>query len=219
VTVRVVLCNEEPLARAGLRALLTSVGDVDVIGEASSPIGTVAAARRLKPDVVLMDVSMLGVQALDVIRELAEPKNGEPIAVLVLATQVEDRYLVESLRVGARGLIHKGVQPEEVVCAIRMIAKGSAVLSPPATYRLRDLLRSLPAVKHPSPALAQLTSREREILVLIARGWTNARIAKELSLGMATVKSHVYHLRRKLNVEDRAQVVVFAYQNNLIPDC
>lgn len=214
-TTRVLLCDREPLFREGLRAVLAGTEGLQVVGDVGDGFGAVAMAGLLKASLVVMSMPAVDIRSLNCIRELTEA--GDPVAVLVLSTLDDDRNLVEALRAGAKGFLHKEAGPEEVVQAIRAIAAGDAALGAPAARRVLELLRDLPRVSPPpSPALASLTRREREMLGLIARGWSNERIARELSLGRATVKSHVYHLSQKLNAADRAQVVVFAYEHGVV---
>lgn len=188
-----------------------------MIRETSTVRETVKAALHLKADLVMLDGAMLDRREGNVISELAHPHNGKSIPVIVLGTPVEERHLMEVLRAGARGLLHKGVGPDEVLSTVRVIVAGEAAVSPPIARRLLVLVSRLPTpMKRPTSLLAQLTMREQEILGLVARGRSIAQIASELSLGTSTVKSHFYHVRHKLGLKDRVQAVIFAYENGLV---
>lgn len=217
MTTHIVICHQDPLWRTGLRVSLEAAEDFEVIGETSTVQETVRAAIRLNPDLVMLEGAMLDRREPNVIDELANLQHGRSIPVIVLGAPVEERHLLEVLRAGARGLLHKGVGAEEVLSTARVIAAGEAAISPPVARRLLGLMSRFPTpAVLPISLLAQLTRREAEILRLVAKGWSIAEIAKELSLGTSTVKSHFYHVRQKLGLKDRVQAVIFAYENGLV---
>jgi DNA-binding NarL/FixJ family response regulator len=216
VTLRVVVADDQALVRAGFRMILEANG-VEVVGEAADGREAVEVSRRLRPDVVLMDIRMPGVDGLEATRQLAGPDVVEPIRVLVLTTFDLDDYVYEALQAGASGFLLKDVSRDELVHAVRVVAAGDALLAPSVTRRLiEEFSRQRPA---PRPSLHQLdplTSRERDVLGLVARGMSNAEIASELFVGEATVKSHVAHVLMKLGLRDRIQAVIFAYEVGLV---
>ncbi|MBV9471695.1 MAG: response regulator transcription factor [Solirubrobacterales bacterium] len=209
---RVVIADDQPLMRAGFRAVLEASGEVEVVGEAGDGQEAVAAVRALKPDVVLMDVRMPKLDGIEAIRQLPSHR------VLVLTTFGLDEYIVEALRAGASGFITKDVPADELVRAVRVVAAGDALLTPAITRQLLDrVARRLPAPVAGGPdVLAELTEREREVLELLARGMSNAEIADALVVGEATVKTHVSNVLMKLGLRDRVQAVVLAYEVGLV---
>ena len=209
---RVVIADDQPLMRAGFRAVLEASGEVEVVGEAGDGQEAVAAVRALKPDVVLMDVRMPKLDGIEAIRQLPSHR------VLVLTTFGLDEYIVEALRAGASGFITKDVPADELVRAVRVVAAGDALLTPAITRQLLDrVARRLPAPVPGGPdVLAELTEREREVLELLARGMSNAEIADALVVGEATVKTHVSNVLMKLGLRDRVQAVVLAYEVGLV---
>ena len=210
--VRLLIADDQPLMRAGFRAVLEATGDMEVVGEASDGEEAVRAARSLKPDVVLMDVRMPNLDGIEAIRQLPNYR------VLVLTTFGLDEYIVEALRAGASGFITKDVPAEQLVHAVRVVAAGDALLTPAVTRQLLDrVARRLPApVSHSPDELNELTEREREVLELLARGMSNAEIAAALVVGEATVKTHVSNVLMKLGLRDRVQAVVLAYEMGLV---
>jgi DNA-binding NarL/FixJ family response regulator len=209
---RLVIADDQPLLRAGFRAVLEATGEMEVVGEAEDGEQAVALARRLRPDVVLMDIRMPVLDGIEATRRLAGHR------VLILTTFGLDDYIIEALRAGASGFILKDVPTAELVRAVRVIADGDALLSPAVTRRLLDRVgRRLPASATGSPAaFAELTEREREVFELLARGFSNAEIAEALMVGEATVKTHVSNVLTKLGLRDRVQAVVLAYESGLI---
>ena len=216
MTLRVVVADDQPVARAGFRTILESSG-IEVVAEAGNGLEAVAAARRTRPDVVLMDIRMPELDGIEATRQLAGPAVVDPVRVLVLTTFDLDEYVYEALRAGASGFLLKDVGREELVAAVRVVAAGEALLAPSVTRRLlEEFARSSP-VERPAPAsLDALTPRELEVLVLMARGRSNAEIAAELYVGEATVKSHVAHLLMKLGLRDRVHAVIHAYEVGLV---
>jgi DNA-binding NarL/FixJ family response regulator len=209
---RVLIVDDQPLMRAGFRAVLEATGEMEVVAEAGDGAEAVAAARAVKPDVILMDIRMPNLDGIEAIRQL--PSN----RVLVLTTFGLDEYIVEALRAGASGFITKDVPAEELVRAVKVVASGDALLTPAVTRQLLDrVARRLPAPVSSGPEqLAELTERERDVLELLARGMSNAEIAEALIVGEATVKTHVSNVLMKLGLRDRVQAVVLAYEIGLV---
>jgi DNA-binding NarL/FixJ family response regulator len=216
---RILLVDDQPLIRMGFRMVLDEEPDLRIVGEASDGDEAVAAALRLDPDVVVMDVRMPGTDGIEATRMLVErcPRS----RVLILTTFDLDEYAFSGLRFGASGFLVKDAPPTELVRAIRAIASGDAVVAPRVTRRLLDVYaHRLPDLRNGSepddPTMAALTRREREILVEVARGLSNAEIAASLFVAEATVKSHLGRVLMKLGLRDRVQAVVYAYQVGLI---
>jgi DNA-binding NarL/FixJ family response regulator len=218
VTTRVLLVDDQPLLRTGFRMILSAEADLTVVGEAGDGASAVELARRLRPDVVLMDIRMPGTDGIQATRALAGPGVEEPIKVLILTTFGLDEYVVESLRAGASGFLLKDAPPEDLVEAIRIVAAGEALLAPSVTRRLLDRVASRlpPANEDTIPALSQLTERELEVLKLMARGLSNAEIAEKLVVSETTVKTHVSRVLAKLDLRDRVQAVILAYETGLV---
>lgn len=211
---RVVVADDQHIVRGGLRMILEAA-DIDVVAEAADGAGAVDLVVQLKPDVVLMDIRMPVVDGIEATRQIVGLQPGTK--VLVLTTYGDDEYVVEALRAGAAGFLLKMDSPPRLVEAVRIVAAGEALLAPTVTRRLIDHFISAPPVQRiPPPQLAELTPREREVLTLIARGLSNAEIGRELYLGEGTVKTHVVRILAKLRLRDRVQVVVFAYENQLV---
>jgi DNA-binding NarL/FixJ family response regulator len=210
--VRVVIADDQPMMRAGFKAVLEATGAIEVVAEASSGEEAVAAANAHSPDVVLMDIEMPGMDGIEATRRLPRHR------VLILTTFGLDEYIVDALRAGASGFLLKDAPTEDVVGAVRSVAAGDAVLSPTVTRQLLDQVgRRLPAPVSRSPeTLAELTDREREVLRMLAAGLSNAELAEALYLSEATVKTHVSNLLGKLGLRDRVQAVIYAYETGLI---
>lgn len=218
MTIRVVLIDDQQLVRAGFRLLLETERDIEVAGEAGDGRAGVDLVRRLRPDVVLMDIRMPELDGVEATRLLASSSGSAGPKVLILTTYDADEYVVEALRAGASGFLLKDAPPQQLIDAIRVIASGDALLAPSVTRRLLDrFARRLPSSRQPAvEALRELTERESEVLTLMARGMSNAEIAGELSVTEATVKSHVSHVLDKLELRDRAQAVVLAFDVGLV---
>ena len=218
MTTRVLLVDDQPLLRTGFRMILSAEPDLQVVGEAGEGAAAVELARRLRPDVVLMDIRMPGMDGIQATRALAGPGVEDPLKVLMLTTFGQDEYVVESLRAGASGFLLKDAPAEDLVEAIRVIAAGEALLAPSVTRRLLDRVASRlpPANDNAVPALSELTERELEVLKLVARGLSNAEIAEKLVVSETTVKTHVSRILGKLGLRDRVQVVILAYETGLI---
>jgi DNA-binding NarL/FixJ family response regulator len=215
--IRVLIVDDQSLVRAGFRMILEAESDIEVVGEAADGADAVTAVGELEPDVVLMDVRMPNVDGLEATRRLLDGKAEGP-RVLILTTFDLDEYVYEALRVGASGFLLKDTPPEQLVDAIHVVANGDALLSPVITRRvIEEFVRRPPdSVRKPSPALQELTARELEILGYIARGLSNAEIAKAAFVSETTVKTHVAHVLMKLRLRDRVQAVVFAYENGVV---
>ena len=210
--IRVLIADDQPLARAGFKAVLEATGGVQVVAEAQDGDQAVELARRHDPDVVLMDIRMPGTDGIEATRRMPNQK------VLILTTFGLDDYIIEALRAGASGFLLKDAPVEELVRAVRTVAAGDAQLSPAVTKRLLEqVARRLPAaVPRDSGALADLTERELEVLRLLAAGMSNAEIAATLVVSEPTVKSHVSNVLQKLGLRDRVQAVIYAYENGLV---
>jgi DNA-binding NarL/FixJ family response regulator len=215
----VLLVDDQELVRAGFRIILNSEPGIEVVGEAANGADAIVAARRLRPDVICMDVQMPGMDGLDATRAIVADPDVDS-SVLMLTTFNREDYLFESLQAGASGFLLKTASPEQLVEAVAVLARGDALLSPDVTRSV--IQRSIEqrgfasaASARPVPDLG-LTEREAEVLTLVARGWSNSEIAASLFLGEATVKSHVSKVLQKLGVRDRVQAVVFAYENGLV---
>jgi DNA-binding NarL/FixJ family response regulator len=209
---RVVIADDQPMMRAGFKAVLEASGDIEVVAEASNGEEAVRAANAHAPDVVLMDIRMPGMDGIEATRRLPRQR------VLILTTFGLDQYILEALRAGASGFLLKDAPTQEVVAAVRAVAAGDAVLSAAVTRQLLDqVARRLPsAVSRRPEELDLLTEREREVLRMLANGLSNAEIATALVVSEATVKSHVSHLLGKLGLRDRVQAVIYAYETRLI---
>jgi DNA-binding NarL/FixJ family response regulator len=211
---RVVVADDQELVRTGFRVIVDAEPDMEVVGEAADGRETIDAVRRHKPDVVLMDIRMPNLDGIEATRVIAnEPRAPR---VLILTTFDLDEYVYEALRAGASGFLLKDAGAAELLHGVRVVAAGEALLAPSITRRLiEDFARRPPATAAPV-ALADLTRRELEVLGLIARGLSNADIARELVVGDATVKTHVARIFAKLDLHDRAQAVVVAYESGLV---
>jgi DNA-binding NarL/FixJ family response regulator len=215
--IKVLLVDDQAMLRLGFRMILEAEPDLAVVGEASDGAEAVTQARTLSPDVVLMDVRMPEMDGIEATRQLLE--GGESGSKVVMLTTFDmDEYVYEALRAGASGFLLKDVPPEQLVAGIRAVASGDALLAPSVTRRvIEEFVRRPPDTVRQAPAsLAELTARELEVLKLIARGLSNAEIAKELFVSETTVKTHVAHVLMKLNLRDRVQAVVLAYESGLV---
>ncbi|GGL28851.1 response regulator [Planomonospora parontospora] len=217
MTIRVLLADDEPLLRMAFTMVLDAQPDMEVVGEAGDGAEAVRLARRLRPDVVLMDVRMPGTDGIEATGRIV--RNRRQTRVLILTTFDLDEYAFAGLKAGASGFLLKNALPEELLAAIRSIASGDAVVSPRITRRLlENFAHGLPAGGAPpgDGRLELLTPREREVLIEVARGLSNTEIAAELHLAEATVKTHLGRILAKLELRDRVQAVVFAYENRLV---
>ena len=209
---RVLIVDDQPLMRAGFKSVLEASGQVDVVGEAATGAEAIEQARRLDPDVVLMDVRMPDMDGIQATRRMPRQK------VLILTTFGLDEYIIEALRAGASGFLLKDAPVDDLLGAVRAVAAGDAQLSPAVTKRLLDqVARRLPAaVDRDDALLEELTARELEVLRLLAVGMSNAEIGGALVVSEATVKTHVSSVLGKLGLRDRVQAVIYAYENGLV---
>ena len=216
MSLRVLIVDDQALVRAGFRMILDAEEDIDVAGEAADGADAVAEAQRLKPDVILMDVRMPNVDGIEATRRVLSA-DGVDAKVVMLTTFDMDEYVYDALRAGASGFLLKDVPPEQLVAGIRAVAEGDALLAPSVTRRVIEEFVKRPLSSGPATPseVAQLTARELEVFKLLARGLSNAEIAKELFVSDTTVKTHVAHILMKLGVRDRVQAVVLAYECGL----
>jgi DNA-binding NarL/FixJ family response regulator len=234
--IRVLLADDQALIRAGFRVLLEAAGDVEVIGEAVNGEQAVALARAERPDVILMDIRMPEVDGLESTRRIAADDDLADVKVVILTTFESDDYVYQALRAGASGFLVKDAEPEDLIRAVRVVARGEALLSPSVTRRLIATFASRapgvgpsvgPGVNgarqravqdrpRPGRDLSRITEREREVLALVAEGLSNDEIATRLYLSPLTTKTHVSHIMTKLDARDRAQLVVIAYESGLV---
>jgi DNA-binding NarL/FixJ family response regulator/class 3 adenylate cyclase len=213
----ILIVDDQALVRAGFRMILDAEDDVEVVGEASSGTEAIDEVRRLRPDIVLMDVRMPELDGIEATRRLLADEDAQT-KIVMLTTFDMDEYVYEALRAGASGFLLKDVPPEQLVEGIRAVGSGEALLAPSITRRvIEEFVRRPPeTARTPPPELEELTERELEVLKLIARGLSNAEIAKELFVSETTVKTHVSRILMKLQLRDRVQAVVFAYESDLI---
>ncbi|HEY6593788.1 MAG TPA: response regulator transcription factor [Asanoa sp.] len=214
--VRVLLADDQPLLRTGFRMVLGAESDLDIVGEAGDGAEALELSRRLLPDVVLMDIRMPRMDGVAATRAIVDARL--PVRVLILTTFDLDEYVLGALRAGASGFLTKDVPADDLVNAIRTVAAGEAVVAPRILKRLLDTFAgSLPEPQAAPPKrLDTLTEREREVLVQVARGLSNAEIAKALTVSETTIKTHVGHVLTKLGLRDRVQAVVLAYETGLV---
>ncbi len=214
MTIRVLIADDQELVRTGFRAILNAEPDLDVVGEARDGREVIEAARRLRPEVVLTDIRMPNLDGIQATRRITAGDDSP--RVLILTTFDLDEYVYDALRAGASGFLLKDAAADDLLQAIRVIAAGEALLAPSITRRLIEDYTRRPAPRRQPDALASLTTRELEVMRLLARGMPNTDIARELYLGDATVKTHIARIFTKLNLHDRAQAVVLAYETGLV---
>lgn len=219
---RVLIADDQDLVRSGFRLILMSYDDLEVVGEARDGTQVVERARQVKPDVVLMDIRMPGMNGIEATRLITTDPLLEDVHVLILTTFDLDEYVYDALAAGASGFLLKDAEPDEIAAAIRIVAAGDALIEPSITRRLIETFVAMNPQGRPtvpdagSHDLTTLTDREREILLLVARGLTNDEIGAELVISPATVKTHLARIMPKLNAHDRAQLVVRAYEGGLV---
>ncbi|MER7519787.1 response regulator transcription factor [Streptomyces sp. NPDC126499] len=215
--IRVVLADDQTLVRAGFRSILTDEDDIEVVGEAADGEQAVALARELRPDVVLMDVRMPVLDGLEATRRITGDTRLDGVRVVILTTFDVDDYVYGALRAGASGFLVKDTEPMELLHGIRVVARGDALIAPAVTRRLiAEFAGRAARQPDPSPRLNALTEREREVMGLVGAGLSNDEIAQRLVLSPATAKTHVSRIMTKLDVRDRAQLVILAYESGMI---
>ena len=216
--IRVGVADDQPLVRAGLRAMIEQAGDLVHVGEAGDGRSAVDLARLLRPDVMLMDVRMPGLDGIEATRRITSDPATAAVRIVVLTTFDLDDYVYGALRAGASGFLLKDAPPEQVFEAVRVVASGEALLDPAVTRRLIVEFAQRPQPPQPRavPALRLLTDREREVLELVGQGMSNLEIAQRLVVSPATAKTHVTRILSKLQARDRAQLVVLAYESGLV---
>jgi len=220
VSIRVLLVDDQPLLRQGYRMVLSAQDDLEVVGEAAEGAAAVRAAHALRPDVVLMDVRMPGMDGIEATRQIVQ--QTPDVRVIILTTFDVDQYAFSALRAGASGFLLKNVPPDDLLSGIRAVATGDAVVAPSMTRRLLDAFASylpdeLDSAEPRESVLDVLTERERQVLVLVATGLNNREIAAELVLSEATVKTHIGRILTKLDLRDRVQAVILGYHTGLAP--
>jgi DNA-binding NarL/FixJ family response regulator len=215
MTIRVLIADDQHLVRSGFRMILESEDDFDVVAEAANGEEAIAAARRLRPDVALMDLRMPTMDGIAATAAIVS--DGKmPTRVLVVTTFDTDEHVYAALRAGASGFLLKDAPPDELAAAVRLIAAGEALLAPSVTRRVIEEFARISRDPGARPVLHDLTERELDVLRLVARGLSNAEIAQDLTIGETTVKTHVGNILMKLDVRDRAQAVVAAYESGLV---
>ncbi|WP_410607713.1 response regulator [Amycolatopsis sp. lyj-109] len=212
--IRVLLADDQPLIRSGFRALLDVEDDIEVVAEAGDGGEAVRLALAHRPDIALVDVQMPGVDGIEATRRIAADPALAAVHVVILTNYGLDEYVFEALRAGAAGFLVKDIQPEDFLHAVRVAARGDALLAPSITRKLIDRYVTQPLV--PGAGLAELTNREREAVTLVARGLANEEIAERMVISPLTAKTHVNRAMMKLHARDRAQLVVFAYESGLV---
>ena len=217
--VRVLICAELPVVREGLRTLLDSAADIDVVSTTGSGMEAIMLSRSLRPHVVVTDLRLEeGITALEMIRRLGKEALDPQPRVVVFAMGDSDETMSDVLHAGASGLLGNDASPEDLVAAVRLAADGQTMLAPAVAHRLVTWFRERRSPAQPvlEPVVSTLTSRERQVMLLIARGLSTDEIARELTVGVATVRTHVYRVRCKLGVRDRAELVSFAYRSGIM---
>lgn len=218
MAVRVLICDELPVVRDGLRTLLGSVPDIEVIETTGNGMEAIMLSRSLRPDVVVTDLGLEGMPGLEMIRLLSKEDVDPPLRVVVFAMSDTDETMSDVLHAGASGLLGKDASLADLISAIRLAASGQTMLAPVVAQRLVNWFRDRrsPSEVVLEPMVSTLTQRERQVMMLIARGLSVNDIARELTIGVATVRTHVYRLRRKLGARDRAELVSFAYRSGIM---
>jgi DNA-binding NarL/FixJ family response regulator len=215
MSTRVFIADDQALVRAGFRRLLETTPGIKVVGEAGDGQEAVDGARRSRPDLVLMDIRMPRLDGIEATRRLVS--DGTGMRVLILTTFGLDDYVYDALRAGASGFMLKDSPPEELLAAVDVVARGEALIAPAVTRAvIEEFVRRSPAASPPPPVLDHLTAREREVLELVAQGLSNAEIAERLVVSSGTAKTHVAHILSKLDLRDRIQAVILAYESGLV---
>ena len=216
MTIRVLVADDQDIVRAGLTMILDAQPGIEVIGQAADGREAVMLARRLRPDVCLFDIRMPGVDGIEATRQLAGPDVEEPLAVVVITTFDLDEYVHGALKAGARGFLLKDAGPALLTQAIQAAAHGDALIAPSITARLLSTFAHTYAGSPPAQPIEPLTSREEEVLIPVAQGWTNSEIADDLHISISTVKTHLASLMRKLHARNRVEIAMWAYETGRI---
>jgi DNA-binding NarL/FixJ family response regulator len=214
--IRVVVADDQAIVRTGLRIMLNAQPDIEVVGEAADGHQAVLLARELRPDVCLVDIRMPVLDGLAATRQLAGPGVADPLAVVVITTFDLDEYVYGALRAGARGFLLKDTGPELLAQAVRSAADGQALIAPSVTVRLLRAFAEVPAGRPAAQPISPVTAREEEVLIAVARGLTNLEIADALHISLSTVKTHLASLMAKLNVRNRVEIAMWAYETRRI---
>jgi DNA-binding NarL/FixJ family response regulator len=214
--IRVLLVDDQPLIRSGFRALLDAEGDIQVVAEAGNGSDGVALARQHLPDVAFVDIQMPGMDGIEATRQIAGDPALTSVHVVILTNYGMDEHVFHALRAGASGFLVKDIQPEDFLHAVRVAARGDALLAPSTTRMLIDRYVTQPLVSGNGTALKELTRREREAVILVAQGLSNEQIAERMVISPLTARTHVSRAATKLQVRDRAQLVVLAYESGLV---
>jgi DNA-binding NarL/FixJ family response regulator len=218
MSVRVLVADDQEIVRTGLRMILDAQPDIDVVGEAADGRRAVELARRLRPDVCLLDIRMPGMDGLEATRLLTGPAVHDPIAVVVITTFDLDEYVFAALRAGARGFLLKDAGPDLLAQAVHAAARGDALIAPNITARLLEVFAGGGPAAPPAQPIDPLTEREEQVLAAVARGRSNDEIARELHITLSTVKSHVGSLMAKLGVRNRVEIAIWAFETRRVPN-
>lgn len=216
MSIRVAIADDQQLVRTGFRMILATEPDIEVVAEATTGHEAIAAARELHPDVVLMDIRMPDLDGIQATRQITETVRQPPCRVLILTTFDLDEYVFDALRAGASGFLLKDAPADQLVAGVRIVANGEALLAPSITRRLIEQFAGAAPAPTPPPTLGNLTPRELEIFKLVATGRSNSEIAAELVIGETTVKTHITRALRKLDLRDRVQAAVLAYEAGIL---
>jgi DNA-binding NarL/FixJ family response regulator len=216
MTIRVLVADDQEIVRTGLTMILDAQPDIEVVGEAADGRQAVALARELRPDVCLFDIRMPGVDGIEATRQLAGPEVDDPLVVVVITTFDLDEYVHGALKAGARGFLLKDAGPDLLAQAVHAAAEGDALIAPRITARLLAAFAATGGGQPPAQPVEPLTSREEEILIPVAQGWTNHEIADALHISISTVKTHLASLMRKLNARNRVEIVMWAYETGRV---
>ena len=216
MTIRVLIADDQDIVRAGLTMILEAQSDIDVVGEAANGREAVTLARELRPDVCLFDIRMPQMDGIEATRQIAGPDVAEPLAVVVITTFDLDEYVYGALKAGARGFLLKDAGPDLLTQAIHAAAEGDALIAPSITARLLAAFVGSGSGEPPAQPIEPLTSREEEILLAVARGWTNHEIAEKMHISISTVKTHIASLMSKLNARNRVEIAMWTYETGRI---
>jgi len=216
MTIRVLVADDQDIVRAGLTMILDAQPDIEVVGEAANGREAVALARELRPDVCLFDIRMPEVDGIEATRQLAGPEVDDPLVVIVITTFDLDEYVHGALKAGARGFLLKDAGPDLLTQAIHAAAEGDALIAPSITARLLAAFAGMRLGEPPAQPIEPLTSREEEILIPVAQGWTNHEIADDMHISISTVKTHLASLMRKLNARNRVEIAMWAYETGRV---